>query len=155
LNQPFNTGLNQNATNPGAITYTPMALTEIAMPTVPSAPAAPATSTGPASYTHMPDGSWADAQVTLSSAAAIPGAPETPTTTPGSDEELIVAMYQYQMEMDNMMFQQNMMQMQQQAAMAQKAAMAARNKSNIPEVKWVQSPDLKSAISYDDEGGDE
>ncbi len=139
MSQPIVNNQNQTAA-PGVVPYyTPLSFPDATF-------AAPAAPTGPQSYTHMPDGSWADAQVTLSGASADPNAP---TPAPGSEEEALVQFYAQQMAFDDMMFQQQMMVMQQRSMLAQRQAMAARNNSNV-EVKWVQSPDLKSF--YDDCG---
>ena len=116
--------------------------------------------TAPASTTHMPDGSWADAQVTLSSAATTPTPltnPDGSTPAPGSEEEAIAQMnqmYMQSMEMENMMFQQQMMQMQQRAAMQQQQAMAARSRlNNQPDnTKLSTGPEIK--MDWGDDGGD-
>lgn len=130
---------------PGAAgTYTPMQL-----PT-----------TSPGSFTHMPDGSWADAQVSLSSAATTPAPltnPDGSTPAPGSEEEQIALMkrdYEAAMEIENMMFQQQMMQMQQRAMMDQRALMAARAKMNQPDnnTKLSTGPEIK--MDWGDDGGD-
>lgn len=150
----FGTGLTGATNVPGVVAnYQPMQFPEIP--------------TTPASYTHMPDGSWADAQVTLSSAATAPAATAPATTAPstdgtapapGSKEEQIAQltqMYMQSMEFENMMFQQQMMMMQQRAAMQQQQAIAARNNlnNNTSNTKLLTGPDIR-ATDFLGDGGD-
>lgn len=85
----------------------------------------------------MPDGSWADAQVSLTASS------QEPTT-----EE------QKQMqEFEQMMLGRQMAFMQQRAAFNHKQAMnALKNNSFSAEVKLVSPPDLKSMFA--EEGGE-
>lgn len=136
----------------------------------PSAPSAPLESpTAPVSFTHLPDGSWADAQVQLSAEArattATPtAASPTPSTeaaplTPEQQAKLLEEMtnfYQTQIAMDNLMFEQQMMMIQQRATLSNAMAMRARNNtSSVFDLKPVSPPDLKLVAHSDDEGGGE
>lgn len=132
MSQPINNHLNPHLA-PG--------LTSAAPAATPQPQATPTTSTAygkPESYTHMPDGSWADAQVELSSQ--------------------INSYYEGQMAYDNMMFQSNMMLMQSRAISQQRTWMNQQNQLNkTPEAKLSTGPEMKSAISYEEggEGGEE
>lgn len=139
-------GFGNVGVTPGVIpAYQPMQLPEIP-------------STAPASYTHMPDGSWADAQVTLSGAATAPSVDGTPPA-PGSEEEQIAQMrqmYAQSMEIENMMFQQQMMMMQQRASLQQRQAIMARSNlnNNNSTTQNLTGPEIRGVDHGDDGGGD-